>query len=271
MVSVGKNLSETIMAFSILVCTKAVPDLTTGEPLTVDGTVIVRKNHLWCLNPYDAHALEAALSIRDAHGATVDALSVGDETARPVIRRAMAMGADTGIHIAMSPEDCHCAATVAQAIADVANRKKYDLILTGAISQDLMQGITGPLVAAVLDWPCATAAVDIVLDMAQRTLTVVSELEGGMTQRFLLALPALVTVQTGGRQPRYPSLSNTLRARRQTLLEVDVPKTAPDWGGLHRTNLAAPQPISNCKIIEGTPEEKADRLLKIFDAKGWLK
>lgn len=271
MVSVGKIISEAIMSFSILICTKAVPDLTTGELLTVDGTVIVEENQQWCLNPYDAHALEAALSIKDAHGATVDALSVGPQTVRPVIRKAMAMGADTGIHLSMSPEDCHCAGTVAQAIATFASRKNYDLILTGAISQDLMQGITGPLAAAALDWPCATAAVDIALDTAERTVTVVSELEGGMTQRVRLALPALVTVQTGSRQPRYPSLSNTLRARRQTILEAGVPKTAPDWGGLHLTDLTTPQPISNCEVIEGTPEEKADHLLKIFNAKGWLK
>ncbi len=259
------------MAFSILVCTKAVPDLSAGETLTVDSTVTVEENQQWCLNPYDAHALEAALSIKDTHDATVDALSVGAQTVRPVIRKAMAMGAGTGIQLAMAPEDCHCAGTVAQAIAAFAGRKNYDLILTGAISQDLMQGVTGPLLSAALDWPCATAAIDIAVDMTDRAITVVSELEGGMTQRVRLPLPALVTVQTSSRQPRYPSLSNTLRARRQTIIEVDVPQTTPYWEGLRLMDLAAPQPVSNCEVIEGTAEEKADHLLKLFDAKGWLK
>ena len=104
------------------------------------------------------------------------------------------MGADAGIHLAMSANACRSSETVANAIAHLAGEKEYDLILTGAISEDLMQGTTGPLIAAALDRPCAAAALEIVPDKASHTLEVACELEGAMTEHIRLSLPAVVTV-----------------------------------------------------------------------------
>jgi len=170
----------------------------------------------------------------------------------------------------MASKDCLSPKTVARAIADFAREKEYDLILTGAVSEDLMQGITGPMIAAALDRPCAVAVIEIVPDRAGRSLDVACEMEGGVTERIRVCLPALVTVQTGGHRPRYPSLSNTLRSRRQT-----IQKVAPKFTGSRSTDcrisgLTVPAPSTTCEIIGGTPEEKADRLLQMFDEKGWL-
>lgn len=260
------------MAFSILVCIKAVPDLASGGTLTVDGPWIRETEMDWDMNPYDAYALEAALAIKDAHAhVTIDALSGGPDHVRPVIRRSMAMGADAGIHLSMASKDCLSPKTVARAIADFAREKEYDLILTGAVSEDLMQGITGPMIAAALDRPCAVAVIEIVPDRAGRSLDVACEMEGGVTERIRVCLPALVTVQTGGHRPRYPSLSNTLRSRRQTILQVNPGLVPPLLTESSITELTVPQPASACETIEGTPQEKADRLLQLFNDKGWLR
>jgi electron transfer flavoprotein beta subunit len=264
--------SEETMAFSILVCIKAVPDLSSGQKLLVEGDRIAQADIAWCMNSYDACALEAALAIKNADPqVTVDALSAGPDVVRPIIRRAMAMGADAGIHLFMETDPPPPAEAVAAAIARHATEKSYDLILAGAISEDLMQGITGPMIAAALDRPCAAAAMAIDLDRSQSSLDVSCEMEGGMSERIRLTLPALVTVQTGGWQPRYPTLSNTLRSRRQPIQQVEADRGKTDANAVRTLGLAPPPPASACRIIDGTPDEKADRLLTLFSEKGWLK
>lgn len=264
--------SEETMAFSILVCIKAVPDLTSGQKLAVDGDRIVEADITRCMNSYDACALEAALAIKDADPrVAVDALSVGPEVVRPILRRAMAMGADAGIHLHLATDAALTSGAVASAIARFAGGNDYDLILAGAISEDLMQGTTGPMVAAALDRPCAAAAMSMDLDRSQNTMEVSCELEGGMSERIRLALPALVTVQTGGWQPRYPTLSNTLRSRKQPIRRVEAHGSKAATNAVRPLGLAPPPPVSACRIIAGTPTEKADWLLSLFNEKGWLK
>jgi len=260
------------MAFSILVCIKAVPDLSSGHKLVVEENRLGLSDIAWCMNSYDACALEAALVFKDTQPqVTVDVLSAGPDIVRPVIRRAVAMGADTAIHLSMGIDPFPSPEAVAAVIAHYARGKKYDLILAGAVSEDLMQGVTGPMIAADLDRPCAVAAMAIDLDRSQHSLEVSSEMEGGMSESIRLALPALVTVQTGGWQPRYPSLSNTLRSRRQPILRVEADRGKADANAVRTLGLALPPPASACRIIEGTPAEKADRLLSLFNEKGWLK
>jgi len=260
------------MAFSILVCIKAVPDLASGGELTLAGRWIDETAIDWCMNHYDAHALEAALAIKDATpDVTIDALSAGPARVRDTIRRAVAMGADAGIHLAMNAVGRLTPATIAMAISRYARTKNYDLILTGVMSEDEMHGITGPMVAAALDLPCAAAAVEILPDLSDRSLAATCEMEGGLAEIVRLRCPALVTVQTGPRIPRYPSLSNTLRSRRQPIERV-VPAQISDHTPMVETRqVAFPQRASTCRIIDGTIFEKADTLLRLFNDNGWLK
>ncbi len=260
------------MAFSILVGIKAVPDPASGGSLTLAGRWIDETAIGWCMNHYDAHALEAALSIKDAFpDVTIDAISAGPDRVRDTIRRAMAMGADAGIHLAVETPGRPSPEAVALAIADYARHKNYDLILTGVMSEDLMQGVTGPLIAAAPDRPCAAAALEVVPDMADRSLVATCEMEGGMAEIVRLRGPALVTVQTGRRIPRYPSLSNTLRSRRQPIERVVPARMADPMPRIETRQVAFPQRTSTCRIIDGTVIEKADTLLRLFNDRGWLK
>ena len=260
------------MAFSILVCIKAVPDLASGGTLAIAGPWIDETVIGWCMNHYDTYAMEAALAIKDAAtDVTVDALSAGPDRVRNTIRRALAMGADTGIHLAMNAVGRLTPATAALSIARFAKTKGYDLILTGAMSEDEMHGITGPMIAAALDLPCAAAAVEVSLDVAGRSLTATCEMEGGMAEIVRLPCPALVTVQTGQRIPRYPSLSNTIRSRRQAIERAVPDETANHTPTVDTLRVSFPQQTSSCQFVEGTRIEKADRLLRLFNDNGWLK
>lgn len=259
------------MSTAILVCIKTVPDLAAGEALTIAGGWIDETAVAWSMNHYDAHALETALTIRETCGdVTVAALSAGPERVRDTIRRALAMGADTGIHLDMDTAG-RSAQRTAQAIARFAEGKRYDLILAGAMSEDDMNGTTGPMIAAALGLPCAVAAVELIPDLPAGSITAACEMEGGMAEIVQLTMPALVTVQTGRQVPRYPSLSNTLRSRRQPIVRVVPDETEDRFPPVEGLRVACPQRASTCRVIEGTLVEKADTLLHVFNEKGWLK
>ncbi len=260
------------MPTSILVCIKTVPDLAAGEELTIAGRWIDETAISWCMNHYDTHALETALTIKDNHAdVTIEVISAGPDRVRDTIRRAMAMGADTGIHLAMDTARQLPPHTTALAIARYAERKSYDLILAGAMSEDDMHGTTGPMIAAALDLPCAVAAVELATDITAGKITATCEMEGGMAEIVQLSGPALVTVQTGRQIPRYPSLSNTLRSRRQPIERVVQVETDYHAPRIESLGVAYPERVSTCQLIEGTVIEKADTLLQFFNDKGWLK
>lgn len=260
------------MSTSILVCIKAVPDLASGEELTVAGGWIDGTDISWCMNHYDAHALEVALTIKDTHAdVTVVALSAGPDRVRGTIRRAMAMGADTGIHLAMDTARQSAPNTTALAIARYAGSNGYDLILAGAMSEDDMNGTTGPMIAAALDLPCAVAAVELVPDIPAGKITAACEMEGGMAEIIQLSGPAVVTVQTGRQPPRYPSLSNTLRSRRQPIERIVQAGTDDHPPRIETLSVSYPEKASTCRVVEGSVREKADTLLRLFNGKGWLK
>ena len=82
----------------ILVCVKRVPDSSENEiAVNRDGTDIERDDLVYSVNEWDNYAVEEALQIRDKVDGRVTVVSVGDEEAEEVVRREMAMGADTGI------------------------------------------------------------------------------------------------------------------------------------------------------------------------------
>ncbi len=258
---------------NILVCIKEVP--TVDMQLCVDssGRWIEPGNQAdYVMNRFDEFALEEAVRIK-AHfpGATVEVLSVGPERCRAVIRRALAKGADTGVHLHDPSPGYAAAATVSTAIAAFCRARAFDLILTGVISEDLMQGITGPLLAARLEMPCAAAVIRQRIDPVAGSVQATCEMEGGWTSDVRLALPALLTIQSGINRPRYPSLSNMLRARRQALPSLPVASRDADENMPRVIALAEPVVNTNTVFFEGRLVEKAGALLKLLDDRGVLK
>ncbi|WDP89994.1 MAG: electron transfer flavoprotein subunit beta/FixA family protein [Desulfobacter sp.] len=170
------------------------------------------------IGPFEALALEAGLQLRDS-GGRVDVVTAGPGEWEDILRRALGMGADRGFHILVPDHDgpgglvpaSVTAGILARALSGPEFQVKYDLILTGVMSQDLMAGQTGPMLAEYLGLSLATAVVG--MQIGKDGITAEREWEGGTRERLGLPLPALVSVQAGGYVPRYPSLSNMLRAK----------------------------------------------------------
>ena len=257
---------------NILVCIKEVP---AGDmQIRIDGSgrwIETGSDDDYVMNRFDEFALEEAVRIKEHFAeTTVEVLSVGPERCRAVIRRALAKGADSGIHLQDPAPGCPSAGEVAAAIAGFCQTRAYDLILTGVISEDLMQGLTGPLLAAQLKVPCAAAVIHQRIDPDRGTVLAACELESGWTEEISLMLPALLTIQSGINRPRYPSLSNMMRSRRQklTTLPFDTPAGVENEPRI--TALSEPAASSGARFFEGTLEEKAGALLDLLIEKGVL-
>jgi electron transfer flavoprotein beta subunit len=254
----------------ILVCIKEVLDRDTRIRIDGSGRWVETGNlDDYIMNRFDAYALEEAVRIKERWpDVTVEALSVGPERCRAVIRRALAGGADTGIHLHDPSPGCAAAENVTAAIAGFCQTRAYDLILTGVISEDLMQGLTGPMLAAHLEIPCAASVIRQQIDLEKGTVLADCELEGGWTEEMRLTLPALLTIQSGINRPRYPSLSNMLRSRSQALTTIPLETRAKSENTPRIVALSEPVASTNATLFEGTLEEKAEALIDLLLDRG---
>jgi len=221
------------------------------------------------MNSFDEYALEGALLLKEGlPGVGLDALSVGPARAATVLQRAQGMGADRAIHILSQDEPE--ALALATWIAAWARAQDYHLILCGAMSQDAMQGLVGPMLAELLGLPLATSVVKLELRPGQAAIYVERELEGGWRDCLELPLPAVLTIQSGINRPRYPSLSNLLRAKQTKphTLEATALPAAP--ARLELVAVDPPQRTRAGRRLEGDIQDKARQLAAILRERALL-
>lgn len=212
----------------ILVFVKQVPD-TTDVKLDPKTGNLNREGVESIMNPLDANAVEAALTLREEHGGTVVAISMGPPQAEDVLKKALAMGCDEAVLLsdrAFGGADTlatgYVLAKAAEKIGD------YDLLLFGRHASDGETAQTGPVVAAFLGVPQITLASSLSVEdgwaVAQRTT------EDG-TETVRAKLPALVTVCGEINEPRYATPINIMKAMKKPrqvwdheALQADVAK-----------------------------------------------
>jgi electron transfer flavoprotein beta subunit len=180
------------------------------------------------------------------------------------------MGADHGIHISTRLDEYLNPSLVATWIAKYAGNKHYALIITGAMSEDHMNGQVGPMIAAHLNIPCATGVILQQFSSDQKTLYVEREIEGGSRDMLEMKIPAVVTIQSGPNTPRYPSLSNLLRANKQGLETIDVGSLTRPYVGETIIQLTYPVKSRAGEVLTGSPQHKAKKLLKILREKALI-
>ena len=233
--------------------------------VTIGGTSAFR------MNRFDECAVETAVRIKEQFpGTCIHILSVGPERSETVIRRAIGMGADHGTHIVTPSGGFVDPSILAGWMATLREASGADLILCGAMSEDLMQGQVGPLLAECLSLPCATAVMHVKIMPTGESVQVEREIEGGYREVVVLQLPALLTIQTGINQPRYPSLSNLLRANKLTLktLHADGMDAPPSLQGVKQVTL--PRKLRESVFLEGSTAQKAEQLITILSDRSFL-
>jgi electron transfer flavoprotein beta subunit len=249
----------------ICVLIKQVPDK--DSPLTIaeDNLSLVKNNITWVSNESDNYALEEALQLKEKHGGEVVACTLGNESARQVLKDAMAKGADRGIFLSDSQFDSLDILSTAKVFASSLKDENFDLIMSGLQSDDQGNSQLGVLMAELLGMSHASLVMGTeVLD--ENTIKVKRELEGGWFQWTTLSLPASISIQSGINTPRYATLKGIMMVKNKTVDELN----ADSVPGLDLSAKVTPKKIyipeksKETVFIDGTPDEIAGKLIDVF-------
>jgi len=256
----------------ILVCVKHVPDSDTTIDINADGNWVDPDSFdEYKMNRLDEFAVEEAVRVKEEFADTrIDIVSVGPARAAEAIKRSIGMGADNGIHIFSEIENFLSPVAISSWIAQYVKNNDFALILTGAMSEDGMGGQIGPMIAAHLRLPCATGVIFEKISSDNKTVYVEREIEGGKRDTLQLQLPAVLTIQSGTNTPRYPSLSNLLRANKQKLEIIESATLSQPETGEEIVRVAYPEKSRAGTVLEGTGQEKARALLHILREKALI-
>ena len=198
----------------IAVCIKRVPEMDSRFKIAASGTAVDETGLKFAISDFDEWAVEAALQLKEKHGGEVAVISLGPDAVQESIRKALAMGADRGVQLKADrvPFDGFA---IAGALAAELKDGGYDLIMFGKIAVDSSSGVTGAMVAELLDLPCVTAVSK--LDIADGRGTAERALESA-TEVVEFPLPAVVTVDQGlVAAARYPALKGIMAAKKKPL------------------------------------------------------
>ena len=229
------------------------------------------------MNRFDAHALEQALLLKEQKDVLisepnfVDVVTAGPPGAEKIIRRAFGMGADTGYHIVTTDKGFSSFITASR-LAAVAKKTSYDLILTGIMSEDMMAGQTGPMLAQIMGFPCATGVVKTSLHLNDNSIEVEREMENGFRDCLLIRLPAVLTIQAGINIPRYPCLSNMLAANRKQIITLAAADLFSEVIQEREScvGMEDPEKTRAGQVLEGSLSDKAGLLFAFLREKDLL-
>jgi len=250
----------------IIVCIKQVPD-TAEVRINPETNTLIRDGVPSIINPYDTHAIEAGLQIREKAGGSVTILTMGPPQAEEALKEAISMGADEAVLLtdrAFAGSDTWATAyTLAKAIEYIG----ADVILCGkqAIDGDTAQ--VGPEVAEFLDIP-HVAYIRKIDDVTDSRIVVQRLMDDGYDV-VESSLPVLLTVVRELNSPRLPSLKGKMAAKKAVIKKLTAADIKADEESLglkgsptQVRNIFAPEVRKDRKMFEGTAEEQVDSLIK---------
>lgn len=251
----------------IIVCVKQVPDAKDVR-LDPETNTLAREGVQSIMNPYDQHALEEAVRLKEQLGGEVTVLSMGPPQAEDVLRQAISCGADRGVLIsdrAFAGADTWATSyTLAKAVEKIG---AFDLILCGkqAIDGDTAQ--VGPGLAIQLQIPFVTC-IQRVREADEKEIVMERMMDDGYDV-VAVKYPALLTVVKDLNEPRVPSLKGKMRSKKA---KIDV-FSAEDVGadssciGLAGSptqvvDVFPPPPRGERAMLTGTIDEQVEQLVE---------
>ena len=239
----------------IVVCVSHVPDTATKIVVGADGKTIDPNGVTYVVNPYDEIAIEEALKTKEALGGEVVVVSVGQDSNKESIRKALAMGSDSGV--LLKDDNYRDSMNVAAALADEIKAQDAKIVFFGKQSVDYDNSIVGQLTAEMLGYNCVSVVVDFKLDGDK--ITAEREIEGGR-EVIETSLPAVITCQKGLNEPRYAALKGIMAAKRKTIEEKDA---AAGNNSVDIIEMKKPAPKEPGKIL-GTDASVVPELVRLL-------
>ena len=197
---------------TIAVLIKQVPDMNAIRIDRANGRIVPSAQ--LGMSSYDEYAVEAALRLKESFDGEVIAVAAGPAQVRDVITRALAMGADRGIHLEIEDVNATDTLGMASILSDALRSLQCSLIIAGQTSDDFEAGQVGAQVAELLKMPIISNVVEIQID--EDGLLVRRDMEDGY-QTVRSTLPAVLLSSTGLDQPRLPSLKGIMAAKKKSV------------------------------------------------------
>ncbi len=196
----------------ILVCISKAPDTTSKISFTDNNTKFDENGVQFIVNPYDEwYALVRGLELKTEHGGTVTIILVGTASDEPIMRKALAIGADDAVRIDKDPKDAY---NTAMQIAKYAKENAFDLILTGKETINYNGSQVGGMLAEALEMPFVSLASK--LDIKGSTGKLEREIVGGI-QVVEVELPFVVSCAKGMAEAQIANMRGIMAARTKPL------------------------------------------------------
>ncbi|SFT24637.1 electron transfer flavoprotein subunit beta/FixA family protein [Paenibacillus sp. BC26] len=270
----------------IVACIKQVPD-TKIIKMNPKTNTMDRASAPAILNPYDAHAVEEAVRLKQRYGGTVSVLTMGPPPAVKAIRKCIEIGADEGYMISdrafAGADTLATSYALTKALNKIAKEKPIDLIICGKMTIDGDTGQVGPGIARRLDIPPLTSVKKIVeIDKEKGIAILHRKLEDGY-EVISSTLPCLFSVEKDINEVPYSTMPNMLRAARYNpyiwsvneLEDVDKAQLGLKGSPTIVSSVWAPQKPQGGQMLDGAAREQVNQLLtvllekkELFQAKG---
>ena len=224
----------------LLVCISSVPDTTAKINFSADNKEFITSGVTFILNPYDEIALSKAVDLAVENNGSVTVITVGDISTEPVIRKALAIGANDAVRINALPRDSFF---VAKQIADYIVKNPFDIILCGRESSDYNGSSMPVMLAEMLNIPCMLFAKSLMISGASATLD--CEIEGGK-EVINTPFPFVAGASEGMAEWKIPNMRGIMSARTKPL-NVLEPIAVPQ--NVKLVSFDKPIPRSSVKMI----------------------
>ncbi|HKZ57349.1 MAG TPA: electron transfer flavoprotein subunit beta/FixA family protein [Thermodesulfovibrionales bacterium] len=250
----------------IVVCIKQVPD-TAEVRINPETGTLIREGVPSIINPYDMHAIEAGLQIREKARGNLTIVSMGPPQAESALRHAISMGADDAVLLtdkAFAGSDTWATSYI---LSKAIEKLGADIIICGkqAIDGDTAQ--VGPETAEFLGIP-HISYVRKVEDVTLNSISVQRMMEEGY-DIVESSFPVLLTVVKELNEPRLPSLKGKMAAKKAEIknwgssdINADDKKIGLKGSPTQVKNIFAPEARADRKIFQGTTEEQVNALIK---------
>ena len=240
---------------TIAVLIKQVPDMNAARIDRASGRVVTSGQ--LGISSYDRYAIEAALRLKEAAGGgEIVVVALGPASVKDAVSRALAMGADRGIHLETADPNAADTLAVATAIAEALAPLNADLVLAGQTSDDYESGQVGAQVAALANLPVISNVVSI--EREGDAVLVRRDMEDGY-QKVRAGFPLMILASTGLDEPRVPSVKGIMGAKKKP---VDVSSvTLPTAARLTWETPYVPPKTTSGIIVQDVPATEAAQQL----------
>jgi electron transfer flavoprotein beta subunit len=238
---------------NVLVCVKRVPDVSGEVLLTADAQAVDARFVGFTVSAHESCAVELAVRIAAAGGGVATVLALGPAEAVEQLRSALGVGCSAAVLVEADPVGFG-PADVAREIATVvaaheAAGRAYDLILLGNDAADTGDFQVGIRLAYELGRPVVNGIKTV--EVTDGVATARGAAADGGVETYRVPLPAVATVLEGGVEPRYPTITGRMKAKKITV-EVVEPRREPVGSGRVRLTLPPAQPSTVEVLGEGT-------------------